>query len=247
MNVKRCLGLRVFEWVICTDFGWRGSMHANASGWRYCSPRSPTQRRRITSYWRFSDGRLSRRDQQTCARWFSATPRLRVNQDGSMETADSRGAAEYAEKPPKTFCSLFCAAVSLVRRVNMPFPSEKRFRRRHLQSSPTQTREDPFFLFSVTDLRTLFVASRAAVPKKRSSGLVATACIAARGAIRQIRSIRPIRVTKCWGRPDDRGADETRSSRPNWPDPWLRAAKDRCPSRQFQQPWRESDPSVVDR
>ena len=36
--------------------------------------------------------------QQTCARWFSATPRLRVNQDGSIETADSRGAAEHAEK-----------------------------------------------------------------------------------------------------------------------------------------------------
>ena len=63
-------------------------------------------------------------------------------------------------------------------------------------------------------------------PKKnRSSGLVATACVTARGAIRQIRSIRPIRVTKCWGRPDDRSAGETRSSR-DGPDPSLGARDD---------------------
>ena len=85
---------------------------------------------------------------------------------------------------------------------------------RLLSKSPTRIPEDPSFLCNRRSGR-CSVASRAAVAKKelRSSGLVATACITARGAIRQIRSIRPIRVTKCWGRPDDRGAGETRSSR----------------------------------
>ena len=75
------------------------------------------------------------------------------------------------------------------------------------QAIATSPRSD---LLELT-LGTLLLRPERQFQRKSSSGLVAIGYLFARGAIRDIRRIRPIRVQECWSRPDDRARRTSKS------------------------------------